>query len=99
MYFLVPTHAWPAEPNWIWSTPNAATKAAAGNVYFRRAFTIESPGKAAVEITADNRYDLFVNGRHVGSGKTDRSAATTAIKLSVPDIISSSAKVQLVGGK
>ncbi len=57
-----------ADPNWIWSTADANQSAAAGDVYFRRAFNVDAPSKGTVEITADNRYDLFVNGRHVGAG-------------------------------
>lgn len=57
-----------AEPNWIWSTKDANQSAAAGDVYFRRTFNVEAPSKGNIEITADNRYDLFVNGRHVGAG-------------------------------
>ena len=56
-----------AEPNWIWSTKDASKKAAAGDVYFRRAINVEAPSKGTLEITADNRYDLFVNGRGVGA--------------------------------
>ncbi|WP_425617911.1 GDSL-type esterase/lipase family protein [Anatilimnocola sp. NA78] len=58
-----------ADPNWIWSTKDAATSAPAGNVYFRRAFDVEAPQGGTVEITADNRYELFLNGRNVGSGE------------------------------
>lgn len=57
-----------ADPNWIWSTKDANQSAAAGNVYFRRTFSIDAPSRGSIEITADNRYDLFVNGRHVGAG-------------------------------
>lgn len=57
-----------AEPNWIWSTKDAATQAVAGDVYFRRAFDVGSPSKGSLEIAADNRYEVFVNGRNVGSG-------------------------------
>ncbi len=57
-----------AEPNWIWSTKDANQSAAAGDVYFRRTFNVDAPSKGSIEITADNRYDLFVNGRHVGNG-------------------------------
>lgn len=59
-----------ADPNWIWSVPNAATKAPAGNVYFRRAFDVESPQSATLELTADNRYEVFFNGRNLGSGES-----------------------------
>jgi len=57
-----------AEPSWIWSTKDAAGSAPAGSAYFRRGFDVEAPQSGTVEITADNRYELFLNGRNVGSG-------------------------------
>jgi lysophospholipase L1-like esterase len=57
-----------ADPHWIWSTKDANQSAAAGDVYFRRTINVDTPNKGSIEITADNRYDLFVNGRHVGAG-------------------------------
>jgi lysophospholipase L1-like esterase len=58
-----------AEPQWIWSTKDAATKAEAGEVAFRKTFSVDTVESATITITVDNRYDLFVNGRHVGSGE------------------------------
>jgi hypothetical protein len=58
-----------AEPQWIWSTKEAATKAEQGEVAFRKTFNVENAEAATVTITADNGYDLFINGRHVGSGE------------------------------
>lgn len=57
-----------AEPQWIWSTKDAATKGEAGSVYFRKTFTLEEPQSGSVEITADNSFELFLNGRRVGTG-------------------------------
>jgi lysophospholipase L1-like esterase len=65
VFFTSSLHA--ADPHWIWSTKNANHSAAAGDVYFRRTFNVDAPSKGLIEITADNRYDLFVNGRHVGA--------------------------------
>lgn len=62
------TTTFAADPHWIWSTKDANQSAAAGDVYFRRAFNADAPTKGTVEITADNRYEVFVNGRNVGSG-------------------------------
>ena len=64
------TFTFAADPNWIWSTKDANTSAAAGDVYFRRTITVDAPTKGTVEITADNRFDLFVNGRSVGANAT-----------------------------
>ena len=58
-----------AELNWIWSHENAATKAEAGECAFRKTFNAARVGDAKLEIAADNRFELFINGRHVGSGE------------------------------
>lgn len=57
------------QPQWIWSIPEAATKAPAETVYFRKAVQIEQlPELFQIEITADNAFELFVNGRRLGRG-------------------------------
>jgi lysophospholipase L1-like esterase len=59
-----------AEPQWIWSSPNAATAAEAGECAFRKAFKVDgAPATAFLEIAADNRYELFLNGRRLGAGE------------------------------
>lgn len=63
------TSAQAAPPQWIWSSPDAATKAEAGSVYFRKAFEVAEPESGELEISADNSYELFVNGRNVGAGE------------------------------
>ncbi|MGV3605479.1 MAG: GDSL-type esterase/lipase family protein [Planctomycetaceae bacterium] len=58
-----------SQPQWIWSIPDAATKAPAGSVYFRKGVQIEQlPEQCLVELTADNAFELFVNGRRLGRG-------------------------------
>ena len=57
-----------AEPQWIWSTKDAATKADQGFAYFRKVFTLDEPESGTAEITADNAFELFLNGRRVGTG-------------------------------
>jgi lysophospholipase L1-like esterase len=58
-----------AEPSWIWSQQQAASKADAGECAFRKTFQATRVGDAKLEIAADNRFELFINGRHVGSGE------------------------------
>lgn len=56
---------WRAE--WIWDRDAADEK----NIYnyFRKEFTLSGPARQAnVLVTADSRYQLFVNGRFVGRG-------------------------------
>lgn len=55
------------EAQWIWA-PEAEN--AAGVVYFRKVFGVQNPEVAQIEITADDRYELYVNGRRVGAGQT-----------------------------
>ncbi|KAJ7742726.1 hypothetical protein DFH07DRAFT_964435 [Mycena maculata] len=55
---------------WIWSTSGAASNAAVGTVGFRK--TVATPsGKTAQSatllVTADNGFNLYVNGDYVGS--------------------------------
>lgn len=50
-----------AQPQWIWAPDNPLV------AYFRRAFELlELPGRAQVTLTADNGYELFVNGARLG---------------------------------
>src|SRR5262245_27784708 len=66
----------PAEAQWVWyDEGDPAQDAPAETRYFRRAFTVDRPGpkpadKATLDITADNRFTVWVNGAEVGSGDT-----------------------------
>ena len=51
---------------WIWSSPNAVAQGE-WECYFRKSFVLKAePRTASLLITADNDYDLFVNGEFVG---------------------------------
>ncbi len=54
------------EAQWIWTAENAPV------AYFRRVFYLGQPGDGQVAITADQRYELYVNGRRVGGGENWR---------------------------
>ncbi|KAF7348104.1 hypothetical protein MSAN_01763000 [Mycena sanguinolenta] len=65
---------------WIWSTANANNSAAVGSVGFRK--TVTSPiGKTAtsatVLVTADNTFQLWVNGQYIGAPPFDNNTAGT----------------------
>lgn len=60
------------EAQWIWSAEHPRGQAPAGDCYFRRSVVLSSVEEAAITITADDGYDLYVNGRPVGSGKSIR---------------------------
>lgn len=59
-----------AEPNWIWSADNALDKEPLGARYFRYEFKLGANPitRAEVEITADDEYELFINGQAIGHG-------------------------------
>ena len=65
------TAAAQAEAKWIWS-PRNKDDASGVPTFFRRTFEIAEPntakGSSRIEITADNTYILFVNGKRVGAG-------------------------------
>lgn len=66
LFFATPLAA--AEPQWIWTTKDAATKAEQGSAYFRKAFNLDEPESGVAEVTADNAFELFLNGRAIGTG-------------------------------
>ncbi|KAJ7342786.1 hypothetical protein DFH08DRAFT_782629 [Mycena albidolilacea] len=67
--------------SWIWSTSNAGADAPVGTVGFRK--TVVSPsGKSATSATvllsADNTFQLLINGQYVGAPPFDNNAADSA---------------------
>lgn len=63
--------------SWIWSS--AERNPVNAYAYFRRAFSLEAaPAAAAVRVTADTRYALYVNGRRVGRGPVRSHTADLA---------------------
>lgn len=64
---VAPLRAASIAGQWIWRAGSAP--AVNEYVYFRKDFTLGKPATAAsLRITADTRYDLYVNGRRVGRG-------------------------------
>jgi hypothetical protein len=60
----------PASVRWIWSQPEAATKALAQTVYLHKTVVLPAkPTSAWTVVVCDNSYTLFVNGARVGSGQ------------------------------
>ncbi len=62
-----------AKAKWIWfNEGNPAAAAPVGERYFRRLLTLETQQKIAsarMILTADNAFDLWVNGQEAGSGE------------------------------
>lgn len=57
-----------AEPQWIWSPEMQPRTDPAVTVYFRATFQVENPQAGSIEIAADNKYSLWLNGERIGAG-------------------------------
>jgi hypothetical protein len=72
------------QATWIWyKEGNPAVNAPVGNRYFRRSFTLEgSPSieSARVFMSADNSFELWVNGRRAGAGDNFHVASVLDVK-------------------
>lgn len=58
-----------AEAQWIWSPAYEKEAAPVGECYFRKTFALATPEHGEIQIAADDGYQLYVNGRLVGSGQ------------------------------
>lgn len=56
------------EPQWIWSPEGDPVKQPARTVYFRVSFNVDDPRTGSLEITADNKYTVSINGDRIGAG-------------------------------
>jgi putative heme-binding domain-containing protein len=57
------------EAQWIWSPAFEKELAPQGECYFRKTFELGQPETGTIQIACDDNYELFVNGRQVGTGK------------------------------
>jgi putative membrane-bound dehydrogenase-like protein len=57
------------EAQWIWVAEADPSAVPAGTAFFRKSFVLGDPSEGRVEIAADDAYELYVNGRFVGSGQ------------------------------
>jgi hypothetical protein len=80
---VVDDFMWPAEvanplsqAKWIWSASETGLSTVANNnPTFRREFTVENPGSidtAVVTLTADESYELFLNGQLIARGSAEQ---------------------------
>ncbi|MBX3421308.1 MAG: c-type cytochrome [Pirellulaceae bacterium] len=58
------------EANWIWSADQVQGEIPAGDGFFRKQLMVDNVEQATLTITADDRYDLYLNGRLVGNGRS-----------------------------
>lgn len=54
---------------WIWTPAFEKELAPQGTCYFRKTFNLSNPEQGEIQVSADDKYDLFVNGRRVGGGE------------------------------
>jgi putative heme-binding domain-containing protein len=60
------------DAQWIWTPEHPRGAATEGDCYFRKTMQLSSVERATVTITADDQYELFVNGRKIGTGNSIR---------------------------
>ncbi|MCC6508241.1 MAG: HEAT repeat domain-containing protein, partial [Pirellulaceae bacterium] len=60
------------EAQWIWSPEHPRGMAPAGDCLFRKTIQVPAVEEASITITADDRYELWVNGRRIGNGQSIR---------------------------
>ena len=60
------------EAQWIWSPEHPPGQAGEGDCYFRKTLQLGAVEQATVTITADDSYELFINGRRIGAGNSIR---------------------------
>jgi beta-galactosidase/beta-glucuronidase len=53
---------------WIWSPAHPKNEVPVGDCYFRKSFKLGTPELGEIQITADNQFQLFVNGQPIGQG-------------------------------
>ncbi|MGE3776035.1 MAG: HEAT repeat domain-containing protein, partial [Pirellulaceae bacterium] len=56
------------EAQWIWTRDHAKDQVPTGSCHFRKSLQLRDPQEAKVVILADDSYELFVNGRRLGTG-------------------------------
>lgn len=62
------------EAQWVWASGTLAEHAipAGETCFFRKLINLRTPAEGVIEIAADDRYELFVNGKRVGGGVSPR---------------------------
>ncbi len=61
------------EASWIWSSAHRQDEVPGGAAcFFRRSFSVRKPGEAKLTIAADDYYEVYLNGRKIGTGRNSR---------------------------
>ena len=68
-----------ATPHWIWyptsGQPDEETR------FFRKAFAVKQPSRLSLDITADNRFVLFLDGEEIAQGDNWQLVQTVTVPL------------------
>src|SRR5688572_32882508 len=71
--WLMAAEATAQEAQWIWSPENAKENVPAGEAcHFRKAISLRAPEEGRIAIAADDQYELFLNGRRIGTGEATK---------------------------
>lgn len=70
-----------AAPHWIWRAGTEGRTAPAETSYFRKVFHAKEPSRLALFATADNAFELFLDGKKIAGGDDWRSPAKVEIKV------------------
>ncbi len=68
------------EAEWIWAPPAADSSDSRDVVYFRKSFQMGVPEEGRIEITADEEFELYVNGELLGQGNNWRKLKAFELK-------------------
>ncbi len=64
---LLPTAAFGQQVQWIWNAEQEAGKVPLGSCYFRKAFRMIDPERGQLQISANDRMEIFLNGVRLGT--------------------------------
>jgi putative heme-binding domain-containing protein len=63
----------PTEAQWIWTPAHKKDSVPEKtDCHFRKTFTLKDPEAAQLAIAADDEYELFVNGKRIGTGESTK---------------------------
>ena len=57
------------EAQWIWSPAYEKELAPEGIFFFRKTFNLQAPESGTIQIACDDSYELYINGRQIGTGQ------------------------------
>jgi hypothetical protein len=73
MLSLLPGTAPGQEAEWIWTPEHKKDAVPQSAAYFRKSFTLRAPTAGQVTLIADDFYELYVNGKRIGTGEMTKS--------------------------